>query len=58
MPRELWWDRRILQVKPLPYARRDALGTMASLIDANALLDSERTEFRTLFGTARTLLSP
>jgi Ca-activated chloride channel homolog len=41
-----------------PYARRDALGTMASLIDANASLDSERTEFRTLFGTARTLLTP
>jgi Ca-activated chloride channel family protein len=40
-----------------PYARRDALGTMASLIDANASLDSDRSEFQTLFGTARTLLS-
>ncbi|HTK77002.1 MAG TPA: von Willebrand factor type A domain-containing protein [Gemmataceae bacterium] len=41
-----------------PYARRDALGTMASLIDANASLDSDRSQFRTLFGTARTLLGP
>ena len=41
-----------------PYARRDALGTMSSLVNANASLDAERTEFQTLFGKAKALLAP
>lgn len=40
-----------------PYARRDALGTMSSLIDTNASIDADRTQFQTLFKTARMLLA-
>jgi len=41
-----------------PYARREALGTMSSLVDANAGADADRNQFRSLFRTARTLLGP
>jgi len=41
-----------------PYANLGALGTMSSLIDANASTDADRTQFQSLFNKAKPLLTP